>query len=169
MVMYRIVLTDEYLEEAQRLSLAQHTTLRLMYQTEWVWWLPRVIFAAALVFLLVEKLTQAAVVTGAFLVLTFIGPFHSRRTLAKARKRTRAKGSTTTITMDENGVDIDGALGHSHLKWAAMLPPVIRADGVLLKFSRLGGTWLPDTALVEGSANEARQLLASKVQVAGAG
>ena len=113
-----------------------------------------------------KKLTLAAVVTGAFVLLTFIGPYHSRRTLAKARQRTRAKGSTTTITMDENGVDIDGALGHSRLKWAAMLPPVIRADGVLLKFSRMGGAWLPDTALVEGSAKEARQLLASNVQVA---
>ena len=68
MVMYRIVLTDEYLEEAQRLSLAQHTTLRLMCQTAGVWWLPTVIFAAALVFLLLEKLTLAAVVMGAFLV-----------------------------------------------------------------------------------------------------
>ena len=37
MVMYRIVLTEELLREAQRLSLAQHTTLRLMYQTAWVW------------------------------------------------------------------------------------------------------------------------------------
>jgi hypothetical protein len=107
-----------------------------------------------------------AVVTGAFLILTIIGEFHSRWTLAKARNRTRAKGSTTTLRMDENGVDIDGALGNSHLRWAAMLPPVIRPDGVLLKFSRLGGMWLPDTALVEGSANDARPLLSAKVQVA---
>jgi hypothetical protein len=166
MVVYQIVLNDEYIEEAQRLTIAQNRTLRLMYQTWWVWWLPRVLLAGALVFLLVERLIYEAVVTGAFLILTIIGEFHSRWTLAKARNRTRAKGSTTTLTMDESGVDIDGALGNSHLKWAAMLLPVIRPDGVLLKFSRLGGMWLPDTALVEGSANDARQLLAAKVQVA---
>ena len=60
-----------------------------------------------------------------------------------------------TVKMDENGIDIDGALGHSQLKWAAMLPPVVRADGVLIKFSRMGGTWLPDSARTATIASRA--------------
>jgi len=165
MVVYRIVLTDDYIEEAQRLILAQNRTLRLLYQSPWVWWFPRVTLAASLVILLVVRLPYAALMNGAFLVLTFIGEFHSRWVLTKARNRIRAKGTTTTLRMDENGIDIDGAFGHSHLKWAAILPPVIRPDGVILNPSSLGGMWLPDAALVEGSADDARQLLAAQVQV----
>ena len=67
--------------------------------------------------------------------------------------------------MDENGIDVEGAFGHSQLVWAAIRSPVIRSDGVILKLSSVGGMWLPDAALVEGSAPEVRQLLAAKVQV----
>jgi hypothetical protein len=38
---HRIVLTDVYIAEAQRLSIAQNKTLKFMYQTWWAWWLPR--------------------------------------------------------------------------------------------------------------------------------
>src|SRR5882757_913614 len=91
MVVYRIVLTDDYIEEAQRLILAQNRTLRLLYQSPWVWWFPRVTLAASLVILLVVRLPYAALMNGAFLVLTFIGEFHSRWVLTKARNRIRAK------------------------------------------------------------------------------
>ena len=165
MVVYRIVLSDDYVKEAQRLILAQNRTLRLLYQTPWVWWFPRVTFAVMLIILLVVRLPYAALMSGAFLVLTFIGEFHSRWVLTKARNRIRAKGSTTTLRMDENGIDVEGALGHSHLVWAAVRSPVIVPDGVILKLSSVGGMWLPDAALVDGSAPEVRQLLAAKVQV----
>jgi hypothetical protein len=39
---HQIVLTDEYIAEGQRLSISQNKTLKFMYQTWWVWWLPRV-------------------------------------------------------------------------------------------------------------------------------
>ncbi len=162
---HRIVLTDEYIEEAQRLTIAQNRTLRFMYQTWWVWWLPRVATAGFIVFLLIAGLALDAMVLGAFLLLTFFGEFYLRRTLAKARNRTRAKGSTTTVTIDENGIDVVGALGSSHLKWAALLSPALTPDGVLLRASRLGGTWLPDKALVEGSATDVRRLLAANLKL----
>jgi len=156
---HRIVLSDEYIAEAQRLTIAQNRTLRLMYQTWWVWWLPRVVIVGLLGFLLIEKLTFDAVLLGAFLVLSFFGELFSRRTLARARDRTRAKGSTTTLAMDENGIDAVGALGNTHLKWTAILPPAITPDGVLIRLSQLNGMWLPDKALVEGSPSDVRPLL----------
>jgi hypothetical protein len=39
---HQIVLTDEYIAEGQRLSISQNKTLKFMYQTWWMWWLPRV-------------------------------------------------------------------------------------------------------------------------------
>jgi hypothetical protein len=157
--LHRIVVTDEYIKNAQHLMIAQNTTLRLIYQTWWIWWLPRVAIAGAMGFLLFEGYALETWITSVFLLSTFLGEFLSRRTLAKARNRSKSKGSTTTVTMDENGVDIEGALGKSHLKWAALLPPAITPNGVFLRFSRLSGAWLPDEALVEGSANDVRQLL----------
>jgi hypothetical protein len=65
--------------------------------------------------------------------------------------------------MDENGIDIVGALGNSHRKWEAMLPPAITPDGVLIELFRVSGMWLPDRALVEGSPSDVRQLLAANV------
>jgi len=45
-----------------------------------------------------------------------------------------------------------------------VLEPVIYPDGVLIKLSRVNMIWLPDSALVEGSPAEVRQLLAANVK-----
>jgi hypothetical protein len=83
---------------------------------------------------------------------SFIGEWVGRRILAKARQEVRFKGTTSTVSMDENGVDLVGAAGNSHLVWSAVLPPALYPDGVLLKVSRISVAWLPDSALTEGSA-----------------
>jgi hypothetical protein len=44
------------------------------------------------------------------------------------------------------------------------LVPLVYPNGVLLKFSRLSGIWLPDCALIEGSAEDVRKLLAENVK-----
>ncbi len=41
---HQIVLTDEYIAEAQRLVVAQNTMLRLVHQTWWFFWVQRVFF-----------------------------------------------------------------------------------------------------------------------------
>jgi hypothetical protein len=143
-----------------------NTTLRLLYQTWWVVWLPRlVLFACVVSSPFVEVLRPVAALCGALLVLSFGGEVLKRRGLAKARERVRTKGSTNTVTMDDQGIDTSSALGTSHLKWAIMLPPAIYPDGVLIKLSRVSMIWLPDQALVEGTPAEVRQLLAANVKV----
>ncbi|MFL6600871.1 MAG: YcxB family protein [Steroidobacteraceae bacterium] len=67
--------------------------------------------------------------------------------------------------MHDEGIDTSSALGNSHLKWTIMLQPAIFQDGVLIKLSRVNMIWLPDSALVEGSAADVRQLLAANVKV----
>jgi hypothetical protein len=166
--MHRIVLTDEYITEAQRLAIAQNKTLKFMYQTWWAWWLPRLAMIGFIIYFIVNNFDWSlTAIFGAFLVLSFSGEWLSRRGLAKARKKTRFKGSTTTVSMDENGVDIVGAAGNSHSKWMLMLPPAIRANGVLVRFSKLGWIWLPDQALIEGSPEDVRKLLAENLKDSG--
>jgi hypothetical protein len=161
---HQIVLTEEYIAEAQRLSIAQHKTLKWMYQTWWVQWVARVVMGGFIIYSLLNHMDSVAALFGVFLAISFWGEWLGRRNLAKARKNVRAKGSTSVVSMNEQGVDIDGALGNSHLKWPAMLKPVIYPQGVLIKFSRLSGLWLPDQALVEGSPADVRQLLAENVE-----
>lgn len=100
---------------------------------------------------------------GAILVVSFTGEWIGRRNLAKARNRVRGKGTTTTLSMDEQEIAIENVNGNSHLKWSAMLQPAIYADGVLIKFSRLAMVWLPDQALIEGSPADVRKLLSENV------
>jgi hypothetical protein len=66
-IAHQIVLTDEYIAEAQRIAIAQNSVLRLMYQTWWIRWIPRFIFAgAAIAFWLLNSQLSAL-----FLALMF--------------------------------------------------------------------------------------------------
>lgn len=160
---HQFVLTDEYIADAQRVAIAQNKTFKFIYQTWWVWWLPRVVMGGMLIFLLSMHLNSSALLFGVFLLLTFWGEWFNRRGLAKARKRVRTRGSTTVISMNEEGVDIESALSTSHLKWTAIVRAAHYPQGVYIKLSNLTGYWLPDEALTEGSPADVRQLVAEHV------
>jgi hypothetical protein len=162
---HRIVLTGEYIAKVQHLSIAQNRTLRFMYQTWWAWWLPRVGLVGFIIFCVVNHFDwSVTAMFAAFLVLSFLGEWVGQRSLARARKNTRFKGSTTTVSMDENGVDVVGEAGNSHGNWSGILPPTVSPNGVLFKFSRFAVIWLPDEALVEGSPDDVRKLLEENVK-----
>jgi hypothetical protein len=161
---HKIVLTDEFIAEAQRIAIAQNTVLRLMYQTWWIRWIPRFIFAGAAIAFWILNSPLFALFLALMFGLSFLGQYLVRRNLAKARREFRAKGTTTTVSMDENGIDTLGAFGNSHLKWVAVLKPTIYSNGVLIKLSRLSMLWLPDQSLIEGTPAEVRQLLADSVK-----
>jgi len=156
-------MTDEYIVEAQRLSIAQNKTLKFIYQTWWAWWLPRIVIFVLMIVLYLYNLESTAALFGVFLFFSFAGEWFGRRNLAKARKKVRTKGTAVIVSMSDQGVDIEGANGNSHLKWSAMLQPVIYPDGALIKFSRLSMLWLPDLALIDGSPTDVRNLLAENV------
>jgi hypothetical protein len=160
---HQLLLSDEYIAESQRIQIAENPGLRFIYQTWWVWWIPRIIFVGVIVFCLVIQQRMVAEFMAGFLIFTFFGELFGRRSLAKARDRTRSKGTTTTVSMDESGIDIDGSLGNSHLKWEALYVPVVKRDGVLLKFTKAGGLWLPDRTLVEGTSSDVRHLISAKM------
>jgi hypothetical protein len=166
---HQIVLDEEYIAESQRLGIAQVTALRLMYQTWWFLWIPRVVLAGTIIYFLLNDSVWFAMFCGAVLAGSFLGQHLFQRNLAKGRRKFRAKGTTSTVSMDENGIDLLGAFGNSHLKWIAVLQPVIYANGVLIKLSRVSMLWLPDQSLIEGTPVDVRRLLAENVkQSAGA-
>jgi hypothetical protein len=107
---------------------------------------------------------STAALLGVFLVVSFTGEWFGRWNLAKARKKVRTKGTTSMVTMNDQGIDMEGANGNSHLKWSAMLQPAIYPDGVLIKFSRFAVVWLPDQALIDGSPADVRRLLSENVK-----
>ena len=96
--------------------------------------------------------------------MSFIGQYMFQRKLAKARKSSLAKGTTTTVSMDANGIDAVGAFGNSHTNWIAVQKSVIYPNGVLIKYSRFSMLWLPDQSLTEGTSADVRQLLAENVK-----
>jgi hypothetical protein len=157
-------MTDEYIAAAQRLSIAQNKTLKFFYQTWWAWWLPRIVIVVMMIVLYLIGLGSTLVLLGIVLALSFTGEWFGKWNLAKARKKVRTKGTSSTVTMNDQGLDMEGANGNSHLKWSAMLQPAIYADGVLIKFSRFAMVWLPDEALIEGSPADVRKLLAENVK-----
>jgi hypothetical protein len=163
-IAHQIVLTEEYIAEAQRLAIAQNTALRLMYQTWWFLWIPRFIFAgAATAYWLLNSPLFASFFVLMF-GLSFLGQYLLRRSLTKARRQFRAKGTTNTVSMDANGIDTLGAFGNSHLKWVGVLKPAIYSNGVLIKLSRMSVLWLPDQSLIEGTPVDVRKLLAENVK-----
>lgn len=159
---HQLLLSDEYIAESQRINIAQNRTLRFIYQTWWVWWIPRIVFVGAIAFLLAIRLWWDARILAGFLLFTFFGEHFVQRSLARARNRTRAKGTTTMVSLDENGIDVVGELGNSHLKWDALYRPVVRSDGVLIKFTNARGLWLPDRTLVKGTPTDVRNLISVK-------
>jgi hypothetical protein len=160
---HTIILSDEYIAEAQRLSISQNKTLKWMYQSWWLQWLARAFMVAFIIYALMNHMESLAVLFGVFLAISFLGEWLGKRGLAKARNNVRAKGTTTVVSINEQGVDLNGALGNSHLKWLAMLQPAVYPQGVLLRYSRFSALWLPDKALTEGSAADVRRLLAENI------
>jgi hypothetical protein len=163
---HQILLTDDYIAEAQRLSIAQNTTLRLMHQTWWLLWLSRLILLAAAIvsYWILDDWIFPVFFIGGMIALSFLGQYMFRRNLAKARKKSPAKDTTTTVSMDANGIDLSGANGNSQLKWSALLKPTIYSNGALIKFTRFSMLWLPDQSLIEGTPAQVRQLLAENVK-----
>ncbi len=162
---HEIKLTDEYIAEAQRIAIRHNRSLRLLYGSGWLWWMPRGVLLVGIAFLLFERLTSVIWIPAAFLLASIFGELSVRTSLARARERTKGRGSTTIVSLDDDAVQVIGMFSDSQIQWEGLSPPVILPDGVLMRFSRASGLWLPDRALIEGSAAEVRQLMTTHIGV----
>ena len=165
-ITHQVVLTEEYLEEVQRIAIAQNAMLRFLYQSPWAWWPARVGLVAFMIFLMVNHVLsfELAVLFGSVLVATFIGEFLGRRNLARARQRNPLKGSQISFSMNEQGLDTVGPNSNAHVEWPGFSRVIIYANGVLLKMQSRALIWLPDQSLTAGTPADVRQLLANHIK-----
>ena len=76
-------------------------------------------------------------------------------------KKSREFGKEVTITLSDEGLEASGSNGRSSVKWSAYPRSVRYSDGILL--ARGGAIrWLPDSALEEGSVQDAVALVRAK-------
>ncbi|MGH8158874.1 MAG: hypothetical protein ACREPQ_12195 [Rhodanobacter sp.] len=70
-------------------------------------------------------------------------------------------GSEVAVSLSDTGVEVGNDNSHAKLEWSTYPNAVRFADGILLKRAR-SIRWLPDSAIVTGSAAEATNLVTSK-------
>ena len=93
-----------------------------------------------------------------------IGSLYLTKALILARLTGRGKNSEGTVTLSEDGVTGRGQRGQTLQFWTSYPRAVRFFDGILLL---RGGVirWLPDSALRQGTAEEATALVAAKTQL----
>ncbi len=76
-------------------------------------------------------------------------------------RKSREFGKEVTIALSEEGLEASGSNGRSSVKWSAYPRSVRYSDGILL--TRGGAIrWLPDSALEEGTVQEAIAVIRAK-------
>jgi hypothetical protein len=88
---HRLAMTDEYIAEAQRRSISQNTLLKLMYQTWWVTWPPRLGMAAFILYCWSTNSEETAAIFALLLALAFIAHWSGRRGLARQNASARQR------------------------------------------------------------------------------
>lgn len=97
-------------------------------------------------------------------IVVAVGSLYLAKALILARLRARGKNSEGTVTLSEEGVTGRGQHGSTLQYWTSYPRAVRFFDGILLL---RGGVirWLPDSALQNGTAEEATALVATKTQL----
>jgi hypothetical protein len=105
----------------------------------------------------------------ALFVVTFglvvtIGIWATRRSLMMKFRRRPGFGSEATVTLSDAGVALGRNQVQPTLEWSTYPNTVRFPDGILLK--RPGSIrWLPDSAIIAGTAAEATDLIAAKTSL----
>jgi hypothetical protein len=131
--------------------------LRLRSQATVIW----IVFTGPLLFIEDVNLEAKGIWLVFATALAFaFAPFVRRGILLKYRLRP-SFGSQTSFVMNANEVVLTG-VGSGHFPWTVYKRAVRFSDGILL--ARPGAIrWLPDTALAEGTASEALEIVREKM------
>jgi hypothetical protein len=79
-------------------------------------------------------------------------------------RKSREFGKQVTIALSDEGLEASGSNGRSTVKWSAYPRSVRYSDGILL--ARGGAIrWLPDSALEEGTVQDAVALVRAKTNL----
>lgn len=93
------------------------------------------------------------------LIGAIAGRVFTRRRLVRAAR----PDETITTKLDESGVALTGPQSTATIQWSAYERAVRFPDGIVLLQGRVMMRWLPDVGLVEGTPQQATDLVQSKV------
>jgi hypothetical protein len=152
---YRVEVTEQYLEEARRLGISQNPVMKFIFPSRWTMWPRAIIISGFMIYLyVIQQLSfPFDAFLGAMIVVSFVGPFLNRRSLARTRQRNPVKGSVLNYSMDEEGFDLVTPVSNAHLQWTAFSRAINYPQGVLVKMRTNAYIWLPDKSLAEGSVS----------------
>jgi hypothetical protein len=106
-----------------------------------------------------SRATFIALCVAGALILGFM--FLVRFAIMLKLRKSREFGKQVTVALSDEGLEASGSNGRSSIKWSAYPRSVRYSDGILL--ARGGAIrWLPDSALEEGTVQEALALVRAK-------
>jgi hypothetical protein len=159
-VVYSIPLTDDHIVE----TYAQHRTQQRALL--WLAWPLKVLCALGLLALLAVGVFAEVVFligfSSFFLLLLIVGPRFDYWLVRYRWKRHPQHNELLRVEAADSGISFVTPKSSGTAQWGVYPKAVARPSGVLLYSSRWEYFWLPDTAIVEGSAEEIRALLESK-------
>ena len=90
--------------------------------------------------------------------------FFSKWVIIRRFKRRADFNSEVTVSLSDHGISVRGRHAKNELQWAAYPRAVRFADGILLLRKRVI-RWLPDSAIQEGTVQDALALVRSKTEL----
>jgi hypothetical protein len=162
-VVYSIPLTDDHIIE----TYAQHRTQQRALL--WLAWPLKILCALGLLALLAvgifAKIVFVIGFASFFLLLLAVGPRFDYWYMRYRWKRHPQKDELLRVEANSTGLSFVAPKSSGTALWDVYTKAVARPSGVLLYASGWEYYWLPDKAITEGSADEMRALLNSKLRV----
>jgi hypothetical protein len=160
-VIYSIPLTDDHIVE----TYAQHRTQQK--SLFWLAWPLKAICALGLLALLAlgvfAKIYMLIAFAAFLLLLLAVGPRFDYWYMRRHWRRHPQFNEQLRIEVADSGISFATPKSSGTAQWNNYTKAVARPEGVLLYSASWDYYWLPDNAIVEGSAVAARDLLRTKV------
>jgi hypothetical protein len=162
-VVYSITLTDKHIVEMY----AQHRTQQKALL--WLAWPMKIICAFGLLALLAlgvfAEIYFLIGFAAFFLALLAIGPRFDYWLMRRRWRRHPQFNESLRVEATDAGLTFATPKTSGTADWSAYTSAVSRPLGVLLYSTKWDYLWLPDSAIVEGTTVELRDLLRSKLEV----
>ena len=162
-VVYSIPLTEEHAVETYAQQRTRQKSLL------WLAWPMKILCALGLLALMsVGIFAQIPVVTGIsafFLLLLAVGPRFDYWLMRRRWRRHPQFNEVLRIEITDSGLSFATPKSSGTTLWSAYTKAVERRSGVLLYAGSWDYLWLPDKALIAGSAAEARDLMKANLSM----
>lgn len=162
-IVYTIPLTEDHIVE----SYAQHRTQQKALL--WLAWPMKIICALGVLALfglgIYARIYALAAFSAFLLLLLAVGPRFDYWSMRRRWRRHPQFNEVLRIEAGDSGLVFSTPKTSGSAQWGIYTSAIAMKDGVLLYSSKWDYFWLPDRAIVEGSAADFRELLRSQLAV----